>query len=243
MVQLKYFGDDRDFFKYDLITNILKNLQLTNYVFVPMLTEHRVDNEGNKKPYNSGDKSQELYDFISKKNSKSLNHWEEWILNFVDFYHTLKPVDEIVFSDETRDKYFNQFKNLVKIPNSLVFIDPDTGLETGSQSYLRKMGREKYLLDKELKFLVSNIDKSSVLMIYQHLPYNKHIHIKSLNKKMEQVSLVDDSIYYCAYRENDLAFILISKNLDVYNSLCNILGDYCKRSTNNYKSFHNNGSF
>lgn len=47
MVQLKYFGDDRDYFKYDLITSLVSDTTLRHYVFVPMLTEHRHDNEGN----------------------------------------------------------------------------------------------------------------------------------------------------------------------------------------------------
>jgi hypothetical protein len=60
MVQLKYFGDNRDFFKYDLITAVFKHPSMRHYVFVPMLTEHRHDNEGKKPPRNRGDKSDAL---------------------------------------------------------------------------------------------------------------------------------------------------------------------------------------
>ena len=42
MVQLKYFGDNRDFFKYDLITVVLEHTSLSHYVFIPMLIAHRV---------------------------------------------------------------------------------------------------------------------------------------------------------------------------------------------------------
>lgn len=38
MVQLKYFGDSRDYFKYDLITTLVQHTSLDNYLFVPMLT-------------------------------------------------------------------------------------------------------------------------------------------------------------------------------------------------------------
>lgn len=50
MVQLKYFGDSRDYFKYDLISSILEGMKIADYVFIPMLTNHRIDNEGNKTP-------------------------------------------------------------------------------------------------------------------------------------------------------------------------------------------------
>ena len=40
MVQLKYFGDDRDYFKYDSITYLLKAGLFRRYAFIPMLTEN-----------------------------------------------------------------------------------------------------------------------------------------------------------------------------------------------------------
>jgi len=82
MVQLKYFGDDRDFFKYDLITFILKKSSLSNYVFIPMLTEHRNDNEGQKSSADKNDRSPELLQFMRGCPSKSLRHWENWISRF-----------------------------------------------------------------------------------------------------------------------------------------------------------------
>jgi len=46
MVQHKYFGDSRDYLKYDLIKMVLENPVLPHYVFIPMLTEPRYDREG-----------------------------------------------------------------------------------------------------------------------------------------------------------------------------------------------------
>ena len=105
MVQLKYFGDDRDYFKYDLISSVLSRSSLRHYVFVPMLTEHRHDHEGKKPPRNRGDKSDDLLEFISSRNGKSLKHWEDWFDRYVDSYKTLEPVDETFFSDQAREVY------------------------------------------------------------------------------------------------------------------------------------------
>jgi len=66
MVQLKYYGDDRDYFKYDLITYLLKSLEIKNYGFVPMLTEHRDDNEGNVTAVDSGCKCKVLLNHIKE---------------------------------------------------------------------------------------------------------------------------------------------------------------------------------
>jgi hypothetical protein len=238
MVQLKYFGDNRDFFKYDLITTIFDHSALCNYVFVPMLTAHRHDNEGKKKPTNPGDKSKELFEFINSCKYKSLKHWEIWLSPYIKSYKTLEPVDEQFFSDEKRDAYWSAFLPLVRQKNALIFVDPDTGLETGKPWYLKKMGREKYILNHELRSLIKNIDFSSVLMLYQHLPNNKHKHFESVGKKLTQIQSADSSVHACAYREDDLAFIFIFKNALVKQEIQSLLQDYHTNSNHKYKSLH-----
>ena len=238
MVQLKYFGDSRDFFKYDLITAVFKHSSLRHYVFVPMLTEHRDDNEGNKTPINRGDKSDDLLKFIIRCNTKSLRHWEGWLNRHVDSYRTVEPVDETFFSDQKRDVYWKAFRTIIGQKNALIFVDPDTGLETGKPSYLRRMGREKYILTDELKFLINKIHHSSVLMLYQHLPNDKRMHKESVEKKLEQVRCADCNAYTCAYREDDLAFLFVSREKALIKEIIGLLTNYHVASDHKYKSLH-----
>lgn len=236
MVQLKYFGDSRDFFKYDLITAVLDQLSLRHYVFIPMLTEHRQDNEGKKIPCKRGNASDKLLEFIASCDGKSLKHWEAWLIHYVDSYRTLEPVDNKFFSDQSRDEYWKEFQPIIGQKNALAFVDPDTGLETGTPGYLRKMGREKYILNRELQFLISKIDPSSVLMLYQHLPNNKHLHEKSVAKKLQQVRSANESAFACAYREDDLAFLFVSKKENIHKQIQTMLKKYHANSNNKYKS-------
>lgn len=238
MVQLKYFGDSRDYFKYDLMTSIIEEMYLENYVFIPMLTNHRDDNEGNKLPKMIGGKSASLLSFISDCRSKSLCHWEQWLIKYVRNYKTIEPVDEVFFVDETRDEYWVSFAAHLKETNALIFLDPDTGLETGRKSYLRKMGREKYILNHEIEFLYGHLDPSSIIMIYQHLPNNKHIHETAVSKKLVQAKASNQDAFVCAYREDDLAFLFIVRNGGVFNRLCACLTRYHARSEHRYKSLH-----
>ncbi len=238
MVQLKYFGDNRDFFKYDLITSIVRASSLSNYVFVTMLTEHRFDNEGNIAPRNTCGKSEELLSFITGCKSKSLTHWENWLSPLVTSYETIKPPDTTFFSDNTREQYWERFEPLLGKENALVFIDPDTGLETGNPSYLKKMGREKYILNEEIKFLYNHLASSSVLMVYQHLPKNKNIHHEAVRKKLSQLQSASGGTFVCAYREDDLAFLFIAKDQRLFNELRNILNDYHDKSQHKLKSLH-----
>ena len=238
MVQLKYFGDSRDYFKYDLITHILKCGFLNNYVFVPMLTDHRFDNEGNKLPRYIKGKSQELLKYIDSCDTKDLAHWRTWVSPFVSSYKTIVPVNEVFFSDSDRMGYWGLYENILKDKSALVFVDPDTGLETGTPGYLRRAGREKYILNEELGYLFDEVDEKSVLMIYQHLPNNKHVHKESVVKKIEQASSVRESSHVMAYREDDLAFIFMVKDKSIHDELNTSLNGYFNLSGHKYKSIH-----
>ena len=238
MVQLKHFGDSRDYFKYDLIQFVLKSLSLNHYVFIPMLTKHREDNEGRKKPTDRGDKSRQLLEFINGCQDKSLKHWEHWLECYVRSYFTREPVDKYFFSDNRRHAYWSAFQPHLSRKKALVFVDPDTGLQTGKPSYLKRMGRDKYILNDELRFLIEEIAPSSVLMLYQHLPPNKNIHAQSVEKKLAQVRSINATVYAVAYREDDLAFLFVSKQKPLYQELHSILRGYQKSSTNAYRSLH-----
>lgn len=226
MVQLKYFGDSRDFFKYDLITHLLKNGVASNYAFIPMLTNHRADGEGNKTPKHIEGKSSDLLSFIDQCNTKDLDHWEQWLRPHVDSYITVHPVNGIIFEDGTRSQYWKTFESISKTKNTLIFIDPDTGLETGKPSYLKKMGREKYILNDELAMLAQALDSTSVLMIYQHLPNNKHIHDESVHEKLKQAIEASGCSMVLAYREDDLAFVFIAKNEAIFTERMNPKGSH-----------------
>lgn len=239
MVQLKYFGDNRDFFKYDLITSILQQSEkLSNYVFIPMLTEHRDDNEGNLAPRKRGKSSNELLDFILRCREKSLKHWEEWLRDKVDAYITIEPVNQTFFSDQTREKYWKEAQQIICKEKALIFADPDTGLQTGRPSYLMKMGREKYILNLELKFMIAEMLSTSVLMIYQHLTRNRHHHIESVNKKLQQIRSLNGGVSVCAYREDDLAFLFVSKSTELHTEILSILNSFYSGSTSKFKSVH-----
>lgn len=238
MVQLKYFGDSRDYFKYDLINHLLVSRLVSNYAFVPMLTNHRVDGEGNKSPKPIQGKSTELLSFIGRCDSKDLNHWEAWVKPHAKSYVTVQPVNEVFFEDSSRHKYWESFDAVLRTKNALVFVDPDTGLETGKPSYLRKMGREKYILNDELKKLSQSLDDSSVLMIYQHLPNNKHIHEECVCKKIKQAVEASDCSLVLAYREDDLAFLFIVKSEVLFSKLSDQLENYHRNSGHVYKSMH-----
>ena len=76
-------------------------------------------------------------------------------------------------------------------------------------------------------------------MVYQHLPNNKHKHIDAVKEKLNQVKKIGNGkVYTFAYREDDLAFIFISKTKEVHEEIIGILKNYYKNSHHKYKSLH-----
>jgi hypothetical protein len=236
MVQLKYFGDNRDYFKYDLITSIFEAKLLKRYVFIPMLTGHRDDNEGNMTPKLTGDKSVRLYEFIKICHYKSLDHWETWLTPYVFSYKTIKPADQVFFRDESRDEYWNKFEPFMNKSKTLVFVDPDTGLQPERKCYFKKIKREKYILNYELNKLFYWLDPSAILMIYQHLQRNEHQRHDAIQKKLLQVKSVCNIRFTCAYREGDLAFIFLTRSRKMFEHLLYFLDTYYERSLHKYKN-------
>jgi hypothetical protein len=173
---------------------------------------------------------------------KSLNHWETWLTPYVLSYETIKPVDYLFFCDESRANYWDRFKLLAGTDKTMVFLDPDTGLQTGTSSYRKRVGPEKYILNNELNDLFIKLQHESLLMIYQHLPRNRHIHTEATRKKLNQAQAVCCGSFTLAYREDDLAFIFVAKSTKTLRHLQKFLSTYHHRSKNKYKEivqFHN----
>lgn len=76
--------------------------------------------------------------------------------------------DDSWFTHEQRAEYFDAVPTEY-LAQSVVFIDPDIGLETRSPSYMLRHGPEKYLLYSELESISRRSSTGSVVVVYQHL--------------------------------------------------------------------------
>jgi hypothetical protein len=118
----------------------------------------------------------------------------------------------------------------VNTRKALVFVDPDTGLQTGNLSYRRRIGPEKYILDSELSALFGWLGTESILMIYQHLPRDKRRHDGATEKKQRQAQSVCNNELTYAYREDDLAFVFVTKSKEVFKQLQHFLINYHEKN-------------
>lgn len=238
MVQLKYYGDDRDYFKYDLISYVLRECEFDSYGFVPMLTEHRYDNEGNIAPSPSNCKSKELLSFIRSHSRPDLNNWESWLNNYTSSYITVQPVNSTYIRSANRKEYWLKFNHVFSAPNSLIFFDPDTGIQAGRKTRIKPSDYEKYILNEEMPEILGRLSENSAFVIYQHLQRNSKLHESDMVRKIEALSSMSPSINISAYREKDLAFMFIAKGYSPHQNIQLAINKYHSRSTVEPRGVH-----
>jgi hypothetical protein len=205
----QYFGDNRDLFKYDLITEIIKGTPtIKKLAFIPMLTPNDSSNHGEVrkiKKDKAGYKNGYLKDFLepthpmdkNQRDFRSIKEYFNRVGILVDIYnHNKDPF----FTHSERDSYF---KNIGSdfLKNALVFVDPDIGLEV-------KDSDERHILYSELGDLFKKSNR--IVMVFQYIPpYRKRdSYIKLRLSNLRRIT------YNLAY---------IADNHVIFFFLCNFL--------------------
>jgi hypothetical protein len=174
----QYFGDVRDLFKYDLIQRIFKEIRfLQRFTFIPMLTKNDPERgDGNmrdfdraKKNGRQGTKNNMLMDFLEKykEMDKDKRDFTE-----IENYFKSEGIGTVIYKGHKYFKHGTRYEYFKSIPEeflhkSLVFVDPDKGLQI-------KKSKKEHLLYQEVKDLYDRMDEDSILMIYQHFPQARY---------------------------------------------------------------------
>jgi len=142
-VKNQYFADRRDLFKYDLLLDLAECQSEPRLVFIPMLTPNDGTREGSVTAYDCGARRRMLFDVLRAAVATGKRDIQ-----------TLRAVlprcgvlffpyrDAEYFQDATRKQYFDTVPS-DWLARSVVFFDPDIGLQTGTLGYMRRNGTEK----------------------------------------------------------------------------------------------------
>lgn len=223
----QYFGDIRDLFKYDLIQNIVTQSKiLERCIWVPMLTpnDESLHGERRSRP-KAGWDNQELKAFLDNydkgKSERNIAH-----LQSVRFFREPRVLVFSLhrknrdflpdFNHSSRRTYFAEVEGALR-PNSLVFLDPDIGIETPSQR------RERHVLRREIADIHSAMDASSVLMIYQH---HQMVQRPEFFRVVAQRIVQERHLQPLYVSDNEIAFFFLSKAPDVRQELSGLLRAY-----------------
>jgi hypothetical protein len=209
----QYFGDKNDFFKYDLVLDILQGVPTLNgFTLIRMLTPDDDTNQGRRVNFPQGARRADLFHFF--RDHVSLEHRDIGLIQ--DLFegkgipHTLyKPTTYCDFT--TRNEY-SQGITKQHVARRLVLLDPDVGFETGTHAYLRRKDLEKYLFWDDLQSLVAKSDKQTCVMVYQHLQHDKRRVLADLHDRCGKLATRLKCRSAAYIRDNDAAFLLGSRN-------------------------------
>lgn len=235
----KYFGDIRDLFKYDIIKEIMIGVRsLQKFTFIPMLTK---DDDGKRdgnerdfdkaeKNFRPGTKNEKLMKFLSEYREIKADK-----RNFRDIrqYFQLKQINVKIYEENSNGGYFDRksrasyFKKIDDklLSNSLIFVDPDIGLEI-------KRSSEKHLLCHEVRDLYKRMDENSILMIYQHFPRENHE--KYLVRRSRELKEITENLPPIYISDNEIILFLLTQTSTMRTDLAKIITEY-KESYKNYE--------
>jgi hypothetical protein len=184
-----------------------------------MLTPNDGTKEGELTRYDCAGRRRLLFEFLRSKvtlGQRDIKLLREIMPRFGVEFSPYR--DDSYFEQSSRGQYFDSVPNDC-LSNSVIFFDPDVGLQTGRHSYMKRMGPEKYLMYAELAGLCARVSDDSVLVVYQHLQRNSSRHPGDIERRLEDLKehLVTERAW--AVRQGDLAFLIVVRNSSLADRL------------------------
>ena len=228
-MRCEFFGDIRDVFKYDLASEVARELQL-RFLFIPILTPDENKGHGKKRDYGAaikegrpGTKNERLLEILRESRDSSQRcirnirtFFLESKINF-DLYGHAQHGDGAYFTNTERQAYFDACSKL-PLESSLVFLDPDTGLEILSP---RKDTKDQYLLYRERDQLYQALPSTSVLMVFQFF----HQAGNALARRCAQYAEAYQSMVH-HINDDAVAFFFVTKDAATAKRIASILHEY-----------------
>ncbi len=219
----QYFGDNKDLFTYDLIWQIMRAGLVDHFTFIPMLTPKDDKQHGQKwsrDKAKAGTANQELISFLDvcvREGRRDIKQLEIFFARH-GIEMTIYRGKDKYFSHQRRQQYFTQVGNEL-LSKSLVFVDPDIGLE------VKNSGKE-HILYSEVKSLYERMDRSSILMLFQHFP--RQPRQQYLNTRAEELKEKVCGDYPICIDDNEVIFFFLTKDESLEHSLTKVIGDYAE---------------
>ncbi len=216
----QYFGDNKDLFTYDLIWQIIQAGLVNHFTFIPMLTRNDNKRHGEKfsrDKAKAGTKNKGLMNFLDKcvkEGRRDIKQLEGFFARCA-VEMTIYGKD---FSHENRREYFEQIGDEL-LSKSLVFVDPDIGLE------VKRSGKE-HILYAEVRNLYERMAKDSILMVFQHFPRKSRQ--EYLNTRCEELKEKIAGDFPVCIDDNEIIFFFLTKDKSLEHSLTHLIGDYAE---------------
>src|SRR6266581_6816397 len=218
----KFFADKNDFFKYDLLLELIENSPfLKQLTVVPMLTRLDGRKGGGLTHYECENRRGDLYEFLKKcldTGQRDISHLKEYFAKKAFAYTPFR--DSTCFTNKARDEYFHAIPETA-LDNALIFIDPDNGLtDSGKQT------DDKHLTYAELAGLLSRVKDPSTVVVYHHLARVPREELfRSINAHLQQLQPKPNTAFVS---DNRIAFLVLAKESSTGNRAEKVLRNYAR---------------
>jgi hypothetical protein len=197
-----------------------------------MLTANDSTPEGNLAPFQCANRCCDLCEFLQSRRAaqkKDIKEWRTFFSKHEIRYYPYCDSDSERFKHETRERYFGSIP-VKALVHSLIFFDPDIGIETGTK-YMNKKGvdKDKYLFRSDIEVVARKASDDSVLVIYQHLQRNRNLVRRDIEDRGRKFAraLRSPSIGYVWDR--DLSFLVGVRDPDTHRKMLEILRQHAER--------------
>ena len=227
----QYFGDINDFFKYDLVLNLIEKIEnLKCFTFIPMLTEDDGSGDGALTNYD-GSRRKELDDFLKdciKKSDRKVKNLRSFMSKYDQIeYRPYK--DNEYFLHAEREQYFDNIHSSI-LNESVILIDPDNGFEVKS---MRSGTGHKYIKYKELSTIYARMDSDSLIIVYQHIPREKRE--RFFARVGEKICNCTNTKNLICLSDNRIVFFIMAKTDELKDKTREVLNNYNNINKNIYK--------
>lgn len=219
----RYLGDRKDFVKYDLLLHLGRFLgPRGGLTIVPMLTPPRERKQ--PEPYETGARDAALHALLwSIASNPDLTYRqasEQVAVFFAERGLTMCFAPNDILEAHTRQRYFDEIQ-LDRDGDSLVFLDPDTGLEgstTKSVTHLRY---------PELEHTCDRMSDEEVLVVYQHW---RHEDLGDTFADIAAQLVTRTSIRQAAFAfDREVALIATARSRDSFQVVSDELEQYARK--------------
>ena len=213
----QYFGDKRDFFKWDFLEDLLEAIpELKTFTNITMLTAPDETNQGRFRDYPQGRRREGLYNFLQNcrvAGQQRVSEMQGYFRGRIAYF----PYGDTVqthYTYESRHEYFDNIPDQ-KLQHALVFFDPDIGLNVDNESYMARVGISKYLFIESLSAVATRASEDSVIVVYQHLQRDRNKFWDDIEDRCGRFLKAVDARGAAFITDRDIAFLTTSRDATV----------------------------
>ncbi len=218
-MNIRFLGDRKDFVKYDFLLQMALTLRpRAGVMVIPMLT-------GTPFRYPVGPRDADLHAHVARMTVDLAGHFHSVTASVSDFFGRngvqLRFSPGGILAPGAREEYFTNAA-VSSDAEAILFVDPDTGLETTSQ------GTTTHLRYTELDGLHQRMSEQSILIVYQHR--RRELFQKTWSHITQALQHRTHIRQAASWTNGEVAFVLTSRSERAWNRMGVALDKYVQRT-------------